>query len=148
LEIVVEASHRRWIGLSVVCKDLGCSFLGHLQGGRVEDISQPTLDLDLGVSRQLVQGVAHLASQATLSQTVAPQYRSEHVLFVIRRQEFHMQRHPYEWPILAENRWPSHGRELTPAIRADPCSACSSDERPVPLRLMVYAVREIEAAAV
>jgi hypothetical protein len=24
-----------------------------------------------------------------------------------------MQRHPYEWPILAENHWPNHGRKLT-----------------------------------
>jgi hypothetical protein len=24
-----------------------------------------------------------------------------------------MQRHPYEWPILAENQWPNHGRKLT-----------------------------------
>jgi hypothetical protein len=38
---------------------------------------------------------------------------SEHVLFVIRRREFRMQRHPYEWPILAENHWPNHGRKLT-----------------------------------
>lgn len=25
-----------------------------------------------------------------------------------------MQRHPYEWPILAENQWPNYGRKLTP----------------------------------
>jgi hypothetical protein len=25
-----------------------------------------------------------------------------------------MHRHPYEWPILAENQWPNHGRKLTP----------------------------------
>jgi hypothetical protein len=24
-----------------------------------------------------------------------------------------MQRHPYEWPSLAENWWPNHGRRLT-----------------------------------
>jgi len=24
-----------------------------------------------------------------------------------------MQRHPYEWPSLAENQWPNHGRKLT-----------------------------------
>jgi len=27
-----------------------------------------------------------------------------------------MQRHPYEWPILAENHWPNHGRKLTQRI--------------------------------
>ena len=24
-----------------------------------------------------------------------------------------MKRHPYEWPIVAGNQWPNHGRELT-----------------------------------
>jgi len=28
-----------------------------------------------------------------------------------------MQRHPYEWPILAENHWPNHGRKLTMRLR-------------------------------
>jgi hypothetical protein len=34
-----------------------------------------------------------------------------------------MQRHPYEWPILAENHWPNHGREMTTLQRhLPPCS--------------------------
>jgi hypothetical protein len=31
-----------------------------------------------------------------------------------------MQRHPYEWPSLAENQWPNHGRKLT---------TCADDSR-------------------
>ena len=27
-----------------------------------------------------------------------------------------MQRHPYEWPISAENHWPDDGRQLTPEV--------------------------------
>jgi hypothetical protein len=29
-----------------------------------------------------------------------------------------MQRHPYEWTILAENQWPHDGRKLTPWRRS------------------------------
>jgi hypothetical protein len=38
-----------------------------------------------------------------------------------------MQRHPYEWPILAENHWPNHGRKLTPlTVGWQPCLYTSS----------------------
>jgi len=44
---------------------------------------------------------------------VKPRDLDERLLFVIRQQEFRVQRHLYEWTIMAENRWPHAGRKLT-----------------------------------
>ena len=41
-----------------------------------------------------------------------------------------MHRHPYGWPILAENRWPNHGRKLTG--RAGHREQCRGVRRPAP----------------
>ncbi len=62
---------------------------------------------ELGIRPQIMR---HFCSSCP---TCRPSAR---ILFVFRRQEFRMQRHLYEWPSLAENRWPNDGRKLTPEI--------------------------------
>ena len=45
-----------------------------------------------------------------------------------------MQRHLYEWPILAENHWPNHGRKLT-IEQCIPCRTEQLEGPPVNARL-------------
>jgi len=61
---------------------------------------------------------------------VKPRDLDERLLFVIRQQEFRVQRHLYEWTIMAENRWPHAGRKLTSVAKLVSVSVLVSGRRP------------------